>query len=136
MDLFGALDALDIKEIPDDGTHAMTLTNWKTFTSQSGNSWLVFQFVMTENEAFPKFPVEKRIQFYPDLSEEMLGDPKIRQTVNRMKDFLRSLGVPDEEMNNLDLNDYTGVEGYGYGYGADKYQQPGREWKLHNFRRA
>src|ERR1044071_22982 len=136
MNLFGALDAVEIKEIPDDGTHAMTLTNWKTFTSQSGNNWLVFQFRMTENETFPHFQVEKRVQYYPELTEEMMKDPKVRQTVNRMKDFLRSLGIKDEEMNNVDLNDYTGLEGYGYGYGADKFNAPGREWKLHNFRIA
>lgn len=136
MNLFGALDAVEIKEIPNDGTHPVVLTNWKTFTSKAGNSFLVFRFRFTENEEFPDFEVEKLIQYFPELTEEMMQDPKIRKTVQRMKEFLRSLGIKDEEMNNLDLNDYTGVEGTMYGYGADKTMGEGREWKAHQFRLA
>lgn len=132
VNLFGALDAVEIKEIPDNGTYPLTLINWKTFKSKSGNDWLVFQFHL-ECEEFPKFVVEKRVQYYSDLTNEMMTDPNVRQTVNRMKEFLRSLGVADEEMTNVDLNDYTGLEGTGYGYGKDKFPGPGREWNLHTF---
>lgn len=136
MNLFGALDAVEIKEIPDDGTHAVVLTNWRTHNSNAGNNFLVFKFRMTENPTFPDFEVEKWVQFFPELTEQDLEDPQVRKTINRMKDFLRSLGIKDEEMNDIDFNDYTGLEGSAYGYGRDKYKADGREWVLHSFKRA
>lgn len=136
MNLFGALDATAIPDIPEDGTHALRLINWKTFQSQAGNNFLVFEFKFTEHPMFTGQSVEKWIQYHPDLTQEMLSDTKVSGNVKRMKEFLRSLGVTDEEMDNVDLNDYTGLEGYGYGYGRDKYKAEGREWVLHSFKRS
>lgn len=136
INLFGALDATAIPDVPEDGTHALTLTNWKLFESQAGNHFLVFEFKFTEHPLFKMYQVDKWLQFYPDLTQEMMTDPKVSGNVKRMKEFLRSLGITDEEMDSVDLNDYTGLEGYGYGYGRDKYKAEGREWVLHSFKRS
>lgn len=138
MNLFGALDAVEIPDVPEDGTHAMRLTNWRLHESQAGNHFLVFEFKLTDHPLFKGKEVTKWLQFYPDLDQEMMQDQRVAGNVKRMKDFLRSLGIPDEEMGTVDFNEYTGLEGYGYGYSREKYKSETkeREWILFSFKRS
>jgi hypothetical protein len=138
MGLFGALDIADVKECPEKGTHPVTFTNYRTYKSANENTFIILEFQL-DHPQFPKYKAEKWLRVYPDLLDPSdLDDEEMGQVfrnVNAYKDWMRSLGVPEEELESADLGDYTGLEGMAYGYEADKYNDSGKEWKIHQFKR-
>lgn len=138
MSFFGALDATALPEVPEDGTHPMTLRSWRTHHSAAGNDFLVFEFIM-DHPYFPNEPVKMWLQFYPDLTKDLLEEmddterARVIRNVNNLKNFFRSLGMPEDEIDNPDLDEYVGVEGMGYGTSRDRRDGKGKEWNLRRF---
>lgn len=135
MGLFGALDVQDVKECPEKGTHPVTLRNIRSYHSQNDNDFIILEFIM-DHPQFPDYKVEKWLRIYPDLDPSLLSDDEmgmVYKNVNAFRDWMRYIGVPEEEHEDPEFMEYTGITGMAYGYVADKFNGEGKEWKIHKF---
>lgn len=137
MSLFGALDLETVAECPEKGTYPATLKSFKFFKSQNENDFLSLVFTI-DHPLFPNYESKRLLRIYPDLDVSTLDEDELAQ-VNKnartFRDWMRALGVPELELGNPDLTDYTGLTGSAYGYEADKWNEEGKEWKIHSFKK-
>lgn len=135
--LFGALDVANIAEFPDDGTHEYVIKfPPKQITTSSGKAKLVIEFFLDDEESpfngnkFPKwFNLPWIDEGYSDPRE---FDAKATKAFQTLKDWLVSLGVPEDELASFDFAELTGTRVQGYGFKRDKWNGTGSEYHLHN----
>ena len=116
--LFGDIDVNEIPEDPfhvDDGTYLSVLTEVKAVQRNSdGQHGLAFKFSITEEDSeFEGNTLNAWKNFYPDLTEDDFT-PEVKKDLSRLKGFLLSLGVPEEDLNEFAENtdQYIGTEYY------------------------
>lgn len=118
MSVFDELD--DIPTEIQDGTYLCTLEKASIEKGKKDDrSWFIIRWIVDEDD--PNYPGEEIPEIYrvcPGMKPEdfLTLDPEERRTINRARKFredrLRSLGIPEAELNNVDFDLLTGKKAY------------------------
>jgi hypothetical protein len=116
--IFGDIDVSEIPDDPfwvDDGTYLAVLGEIKVVENEEKDTHgLSFNWTITEDDSeFEGSRVQDWKTTYPNLVPEDVTK-EIKADLSRLKNRLSQIGVPEEDMNDpdLDLNDYVGTEAY------------------------
>lgn len=106
--LFGDLDIASAADDPfsvDEGTYEATLAEVRTDVSAAGNRGLIFEFTITDDSLMHGRTISEW-KTLPADSTTSEG----QRAMSFIKMRLRSLGVPESEMNTLQPTDLIGTE--------------------------
>lgn len=135
--LFGALDISEIPEFPADGTHEYVLRDLRTVKTQAGANKLVMEFVL-DDESSP-FNGDKFTKWFnlswldgEGVTSVAEFDARMLRDFNVLRDWLRKLNVPEDELDTIEFSQLTGTRVLGYGYKREKWNKTGYEYVLAN----
>jgi hypothetical protein len=115
MGIFQGLDVASAADDPfsvDDGTYYATVSKCSVETAGNGSKGLTFEYTIhdAEDEKFNGRKTSEWKTIPEPIDDRGTLDEKGQQHLSFLKQRLKSLGVPDSEMNEISPEDLLGIE--------------------------
>jgi len=131
MGIFGELDRSVIPTAPEAGTYSWIMSNFRTFeAAKTGDTYLSVTFINDEPGAFYGYRAQKMFMLPNETTDEDVTIKKLAEVTA----FFKSIGMPDDEMDDPDFAKYTGLVVLGYGKPKERKDTGETEFQIYNVR--